>query len=382
MKDVMCRRAADLEQALLEVSLLRELDGAGSCIPKCLGHSVHHLQDGSSVVRFAMTRLQGVPLEDFLSGKPCLATDSACVLRRGIEITRQLVMQLGQALSSVNKRVWHRDVNPRNVLISDMQSGLGFDAAHSAVENVRFGLIDFGLAVDSRTWSSKWSSSSIAGDCRYWPASSWLMSFHGAHVLRQHHCLLQQYETKLDSYALGVLALELLCGCLMQCQSSELGAGWQLLLAAFTSFHSDMHRWNQEVNSVFSTGGNPQILRQKYQQEGVAMKVQRHAAAVSKCLRVCFQNAAEPRLGNLLRVLAELLDERSFLTALGAVDAVSSEKASQLVATRSLAPSVTHMRSCHLMPSRPTERPLPLYRAATVHASASPALFSLRSRVV
>jgi hypothetical protein len=83
MKDVVCRRAADLEQALLEVSLLRELDGAGSHIPRCLGHSVHRKQDGSSVVRFAMTRLQGVPLEDFLSGKPCLASDSAAVLQLG-----------------------------------------------------------------------------------------------------------------------------------------------------------------------------------------------------------------------------------------------------------------------------------------------------------
>lgn len=169
----------------------------------------------------------------------------------------------------------------------------------------------------------------------------------------------------------------------MHCKTSELGASWQQLLAAFQSFHSDMHRWNQEVNSVFSTGGNPQILRQKYQQEGVVMKVQGHAEAVSGCLRECAKNASKPWEGNLLRVLSELLDARSVLTVLSAVDAVESEEASQLLASRSPA-SGSSMLSCHPTLSRPNEvrlRPLPLHLAAMVHASASPMFSSAQARV-
>jgi serine/threonine protein kinase len=262
-------------------------------------------------------------------------------LQQGLGLVFQLVTQLGESLDAINQHVWHRDVNPRNVLISDAQSGESFDVMKGNIENVRFGLIDFGLAVDSGSWHSKWASSNIAGDCRYWPASSWVMSFQGSQALRQQPQLLRQYETKLDSYALGVLSLELLCSSLGQCNTSELSISCQGLLRVFTAFHLDMFRWNKEVNSVFSSGGNPQCLRQKFQQEGVPAKVQRHAAAVARSLRDFARDCPKPRARNLLCVIAELLDERSTLTLQGASEAAKDEELSPLVDDCHRPPEVT-----------------------------------------
>jgi serine/threonine protein kinase len=340
MKDVVCRRPAELEQAMLEVSLLKSLHKAGACTPECFAHDVHRRADGTSVVRFAMARIPGEPLEDFLS-KPREAMQAPAALQQGLGLVFQLVTQLGESLDAINQHVWHRDVNPRNVLISDAQSGESFDVMKGNIENVRFGLIDFGLAVDSGSWHSKWASSNIAGDCRYWPASSWVMSFQGSQALRQQPQLLRQYETKLDSYALGVLSLELLCSSLGQCNTSELSISCQGLLRVFTAFHSDMFRWNKEVNSVFSSGGNPQCLRQKFQQEGVPAKVQHHAVVVASRLRDVARDCPEPRARNLLCVIAELLDESSTLTLQCALEAAKDDELSPLVDDRQRPQEVT-----------------------------------------
>jgi serine/threonine protein kinase len=258
-----------------------------------------------------MTRIPGEPLEEFFASKPCLSHQPELALERAVGLASQLLKQVGKSLGRINERVWHRDVNPRNVLISDAVSGKSFDAMKGDSESVRFGLIDFGRAVDSRNWSTKWATSSIAGDCRYWPASSWLMSFHGSQALKMEPSLLNQYQHHLDSYALGVLALEMLCGSLKNGSTSSLDATWQRLLQAFAAFHPDMHGWNREVNAVFSIGGNPHCLRQKYQREGVAMKVRQHAAALVQCLQACALSSKKERINTLLRVVSELLNEHS-----------------------------------------------------------------------
>merc|ERR1712187_495479 len=66
----------------------------------------------------------------------------------------------------------------------------------------------------------------------------------------------------------------------------------------------------------------------------VARQVQQHAARVAACLRDCAQSASEARVGNILGVIAELLDESSTLSIQNAVEAASSDEHSPLLHAR------------------------------------------------
>jgi len=75
----------------------------------------------------------------------------------------------------------------------------------------KFALIDFGLAVHSRSWSREWSSATVAGDPRYWAPPHWMIVSHGHKYLEMHpdQSWRQQYEERVDHFAMGVMLLEM-----------------------------------------------------------------------------------------------------------------------------------------------------------------------------
>lgn len=302
------------------------------CIPRYLAHRVDSRPDGVSRIRIAMTRVPGEPLDEWLTRPQPVGQDGPAAVRRGCALATLLIKQLAPTLEKANRFALHRDVNSRNVLMSDGVNGGVMDPEIGSVENARFWLIDFGLAVETATWPTQWQTSAISGDCRYWPLSSWMMSFYGAPSLKKHKDLVRQYETQLDSYALGVMALELLCiPALASCdpgktaEEDELRGSWRRLLNAWTKYRKDVTRWHSDIHKVFAAGVDTGPLFKRMAQERTVERLSAHVSTLRSCLRACIDRTNEPTVKNLIWVIAELIDETSSITLQEAVAGVSGD---------------------------------------------------------
>jgi len=330
IKDITCKSQEELQQALFEAHLLSGLSAdsrkqaaaAASSrlkIPLYLSHQVDQSKAGEWHVRMAMTRVPGEALDTFLKRAGPGKTATTNQLRCALSLAAQLILQIGPTLERVSEHAWHRDVNSHNVLICDETTAGSLSRSQDSqklLDNANFCLIDFGLAVEVKTWPSCWKTADIGGDCRYWPPSSWLMSFYGAEAMKGRADLCRQYQTRLDIYGLAVTALELLgievLGVDKQADVEDLPQEWKDLFRSWTSFWSDVTRWHSQVYEVFSRGGDITPLYTRLAQESVVEKVLAHAQAVREDLRACAKDA-ETALGHreLLCVLAEMLDEGS-----------------------------------------------------------------------
>merc|ERR1719476_963080 len=143
-----------------------------------------------------------------------------------------------------------------------------------------FWLIDFGLAVDAATWPQQWPSADVAGDVRYWPPSSFLMSFYGPDEISQNQGLCTQYQTRLDVAGLGLTALEVLCSTALSGGCSWASGGvhssWGNLLEAWAKYWEEVTRWHTMIFQVFATGGDITSLYQQLGQENVVDRVGEH----------------------------------------------------------------------------------------------------------
>lgn len=355
LKDILCSSQDELDQAMFEVELLQQLPGPGMALPSYLGHSVD-LRHDRSRLRIAMTRVPGETLDAFLV-RPCSELDGPNAIRRGCHLGTQLLKQLGVTLERINRLAYHRDVNARNVLVSDAHTGGSFDPEGSP-ENARFFLIDFGLAVRARTWSSAWQSSSIAGDCRYWPESAWRMSFHGPESVSEGPGLQLQYERKLDSYSLGLMALELLCTPALARKpgdTDDLRGSWRRLLVAWTNYRTQVTDWHRQIYEVFAVGADITPLHRKFANEKLIEKLRGHVVGLRKCLRACIDRTQDPKIQNLLWVIAELIDEDSAVSLSKAVQVVSGEGIYGRGSHSSASDKRTHSVSAHA-PDRSSER--------------------------
>ncbi|CAJ1425470.1 unnamed protein product [Effrenium voratum] len=322
LKDIICKTKADLDQALLEASLLERFQPMASGpvpvmrIPRYLGHRVDTCGDGWRVC-LAMSRVPGECLDNWLKKQsPLNQEDGPSSVRRGCALAMALIRQLGPTLELISPHVWHRDVNSHNILISDVDgSRLASCDEEDIFNRASFWLIDFGLAVESKTWPQRWPSSDVAGDCRYWAPSSFVMSFCGPEETAANQDFCSQYKTKLDIVGLGLTALELLCS---TCLSSRktwgpdgLRGSWERLLDTWERYREDVTRWHAMIFQVFTKGADVAPLYRKLGQERVVERVISHIAEVRKCLRACVNRAEDPAIQRLLTVLAETIDEKS-----------------------------------------------------------------------
>jgi len=256
-------------------------------------------------------------------------------------ICSQLIQQIGPTLHRLAPLAWHRDVNSHNILISDGVTGNFLDPASSsedALAHCSFWLVDLGLAVDSRSWVAEdgaWRRTDISGDCRYWPVSSWQMHLFGADYLTTRPEFCQQYQTRLDIHGLGITCIELLCATAHSARLSNEYDGtdaaegtrqWGHLLDMWHRYRETVDGWWAEIYSVFSTGGDFGPVHAWLLQEEASEQVIRLMRDLREALHACMQ-AAGPRAGRVLQIMAELIDENSSIELLDAAAFLSGEAA-------------------------------------------------------
>lgn len=344
LKDVLCRSNAVLRQSLFEVQLLLALErkilldnGTQSNyllrLPRCFAYKVDSREEGWRV-RTAMTRLPGEQLDDWLRRSALSATSMPDVtwtsqLKRGLTMSETLVRQIGPTLQRLAPLAWHRDVNSHNVLVSEDGSGnLLCETPEHDGSNASFWLIDLGLAVDARTWVSPeennqggtWRVTDIGGDCRYWPASSWMVHLYGADYLAEREDYCRQYQWRLDSFGLGITAVELMCSTALAARlagaepvepEKESDVCWARLLDAWQRYYERAGNWWAEIYKVFSTGGDFRPVHAWLVEELVADQVVALMGDLREGLRSCMACAGDESSARILHVVSELIDEAS-----------------------------------------------------------------------
>lgn len=243
IKEIYCRSYGAVSDAVYEGQILYALQGACGNMDGTVGRVP--LFDACSTectaasewrVRLAMTQIPGESLNRYLDRRRCERQRSerrrqesgrgpspqvsegqapARQFAEGCRYARELVAQLAPAFARISALAYHRDVNPRNILVDD----------HPPENDgrPRYGLIDFGLAVDATRWRvgaaqtpqgepiiGAWQVLGVGGDCRFWPVSAWLMLEQGPRALSARPQLCLEYKTHLDLHALGVTALQVL----------------------------------------------------------------------------------------------------------------------------------------------------------------------------
>lgn len=327
LKDMFCSTDASFRQALVEVEVLEwaakaSADaGSSSLAPRtarCVAHQIDKYADGWRV-RMAMSRVPGETLEDFMLHPPSQGQSFTSAIHRGCALAAQLLRQMAPTLAALAHLAWHRDINSRNIMISDVLDGASNAEAKGSLAS--FWLIDFGLAARSATWvapDNRWRDSDLAGDCRYWPQSTWFKFLYGDRELEARADLCNQYQTRLDIFGLGLLALEVVCESACKgdrtlkasCEDGEASA-WDLLLASWRRYQQDVKVWHAQIYQVFRESGNVDALRCRLIQEGVSAKVMDLMHNLRSCLRTCAFLSVDPKRKDLLIALAAMIDERS-----------------------------------------------------------------------
>eukprot|EP00929_Paragymnodinium_shiwhaense_P079638 TRINITY_DN4151_c0_g1_i2.p1 TRINITY_DN4151_c0_g1~~TRINITY_DN4151_c0_g1_i2.p1 ORF type:complete len:760 (-),score=115.64 TRINITY_DN4151_c0_g1_i2:204-2378(-) len=337
MKEVRCSTEAALTQAVFEVKVLLAVEQAGSQpgarkvpqplrVPRCLAYCVDQCDDGTEgwTVRTAMTVVPGESLDLFFRHPlPAVCNTVGAAFRRACALAEKCLRDVGPVLKLLEPVAWHRDVNSHNILVdvSEDQQNLTSD-----VSKATFWLIDFGLAVESRSWVSppgKWQTEHIGGDSRYWPTSSWIMHLLGPGGFAEVPQLCEQYQRRLDIHGLGITALELLCAVAMAIHGNQqdglalladdgsLLAGINELLVGWQTYWKTVWRWWSMVYAVFSRGGDIAPVQLQLMQEGLIERLRDLLEALRQALLKIAQRLppSEARSGRVLRVLADMIDE-------------------------------------------------------------------------
>jgi len=336
IKEIFCRHRAGLRAAEFEGEILRLCGGfrapaegaehaaaAGEGDEGAIEGRVPVLlaQDTTCVgqeiwrVRLAMAKVPGEPLDDYLDrrqqqrrlcGKSVAASDAAPLFAEALEFAEALLLQLSSAMERVSEHVFHRDIHSRNMLVEEAPG-----------QPPRFGLVDFGLAVDAGKWrAGGWRECGAAGDCRCWPVSAWLYFAEGIEeVLDEHPLLRAEYEERLDLHSAALTAIEAFAKLspslpadldASSCSMLTTGGGAAPMLralgrltAAWEEYWRHASRFWSVVFGAFANGGDIMELKSACIEVGVHSTVQ--SALLG--LRTALQEAkgaflAEPRGGD------------------------------------------------------------------------------------
>lgn len=316
LKDQFCRSQDELDRSILECSILSEIHRGAlpARTPQVLAHEATP-HGGGWQMKIAMTLTSGVQVDEWLANAPALGHDCAVSFRRSCKLTAGLLKQIGPTLELLSPLAVHRDVNSHNILL-DIVEDKAADTFHA-----NFWLIDFGLAVDAKQWSSEvgpgaWHSARPAGDSRYWAPGVWFGWLHGIDALSLQPNLCRQYRECQDSFGLGISSVELLCNLGSQALRSHpahvgdaaLGA-WHQLFGAWSNYHDTLWGLHAKQFELFKAGQPMECLRMEMAQTGVAQTIIALVADIRRCLHGCAQLVAEPSERRLLTTLAQLLDE-------------------------------------------------------------------------
>lgn len=210
IKETVCQHAMEIQDAENEGKILEQIAGTSSRIPGLIAIETSANAAGTKSVRMAMSKVPGDSVGAFLNkwkekhgGYFHVPTADPHAVESQLSEAfiwgRELILQMLPVFEAVSPIALHRDVNTHNLLVNTESGDL------CAPE---FGLIDFGLAIEMNNWPSQSLQVPVVGDCRYWPASAWLIFAAGGAELAKYPPLLMEYRTQLDSHALGITALQ------------------------------------------------------------------------------------------------------------------------------------------------------------------------------
>lgn len=229
-----------LEACLLEVEVLQHLtstmlpfDDKYSPVPRYICHGVTTAMPGElPQVLVVMSKLEGKPLDQWLYGVnehalkvigiqklldgPLPSGKLASLsLHESVNFVAALLLQIAPvfgALSGNVRKAYHRDVSAHNFLFNDVPFA------------PKFSVLDFGLAVRAGGWHQEWQTRNIAGDPRYFCPAAWMQLAFGHKYLEAHPdpYFLRQYKYRIDHFAFGVLAGEVLFA--LWCPNSSVSA--------------------------------------------------------------------------------------------------------------------------------------------------------------
>jgi len=297
IKDILCHSASDAINAEHEVALLQDFGGPGSCIPALLAAVSERLSGGGRRVCLVMDRLHGEPLLDALTDGSLVASRQHRGVANACSFVRQLLVQVLPAFVQISQRVQHRDAHARNVMVEVPGAGLPI-----------FGLIDFGLAVDTGGWArGGWRNRGVAGDCRYWPVSSWLVFERGPRGISRSESLCREYETRLDQHSLGLTALQALAELSDSRERAEdsVSLAAARLRTAWQSYWVFAMRCWREVLEAYQGCGHAEHVKAQYAEDGVHVAMGRHFDVLH--LRIAELRDACPLASGAPAVLGALL---------------------------------------------------------------------------
>lgn len=353
LKDLKCEGKDEFQRALFKVDMMQSFAAAAKCsysqdapaprlrIPQYRSHRVDEADDQSEGgrLRIAMTRVPGEPVEDFIQRPAPPGLDAQSALLRGCMLAKALIKQLGPTLELIGQKAVHRDVNPRNVLLSDAVVGGPFNVTsdvdpEKVLERASFWLIDFGQAVEVSRWHAKWRTENVCGTPRYWSPSSWFQ-FLAVVPIDTETRLRDQYVKRLDVFGLGITALTLLCMTALS-SSETFGGGsgsayygrstyyWRNLLDAWHTYWTDVNKWHE---IIFTNDEEERYTL--LDKENVLEKINAHMSKIRHCLQDCADHGTEdPRIQRILTVLAKMLDESSDFALREAVEMLGLERMS------------------------------------------------------
>lgn len=216
-KEVLCHSRAEVAASMFEGRLLRDMqpaqDGrsgwAKPRIPTIWGMHVAQAPESDGdmwQVRFAMSRVSGKPLEDFLvcrklAKAPKASSDPLGEVSEACRYTWELFAQVVPLLEQVSHHAKHGEVTARNVLVEDVHGW-----------QPRFGLAGFGRAAQQWTLRVDEPRPEFLGDGRYLPAQV-LQALDGAHSMSSGIQLCtDEADACFDIFALGITALRCFVG--------------------------------------------------------------------------------------------------------------------------------------------------------------------------
>lgn len=235
-----------LHTTLLEARILKQLAGAlgadtkaAAGVPEYIMHDVRASSHAGAAmnqkvkVRIVMSKIEGQTLDKWLFGlgvnemKTISPTTllygphpsgrfATCDLDGASKSVSALLAKMAPVFEALSKIAYHRDVAAHNFLVREAwpnSEKLGKLACSDCLpQDLEFTMIDFGLAVRAETWRTEWQTHDIAGDPRYWTPAALMALAYGNKHLTQHPdaSFRRQYEERIDHFALGLLALEVL----------------------------------------------------------------------------------------------------------------------------------------------------------------------------
>jgi len=247
-----------------------------------------------------------------------------------------------------------------------------------------FGLVDFGMAVDTQRWlgnaaeeDGAWRHVEVGGDCRYWPLSSWVMFMRGPQELNPGSALRAEYQTGLDLHALGITALQVLMEMspLLPVQLAG-SADVCRLMHAFRSLQYSWLRYWEDVSAFwtslmkcFSSGGDWMTLKRSCIESGLDRVLCSRLHELRSALEDMGSASiglAESKGGAEIEVLV-----RTLLTLLSNADGgrCNEKRVSEPKPQRSQSPQLPQRRQAH--PPQPQQHMQPASQAWPSYVSSN-----------